>query len=129
MFPCPLLAEKLFATSKYTHSQGYALLTLSFLFCSLEKMREFGCSVIEEILCCTLLLKVFHDGIEKKPVSSRLGFTGTAKGSVAHSCLQNRLSVCLGGLHRLLVSLSPSKDTADIQAHHRSTWTEASNER
>lgn len=34
------------------------------------------------------LLKAFHGGIEKKPGASRLGFTGTAKGSVAHSCLQ-----------------------------------------
>lgn len=53
MFPCPLLAEKLFSTSKYTHSQGYVLLTLSFLFCLLEKVSKLGCSVIEDISCCT----------------------------------------------------------------------------
>lgn len=96
MFPCPLLAEKLFATSKNTRSQGYALLTLSFLFCSLEKMREFGCSVIEEILCCTTALESFSRWDREKASFQQAGFYRHSQG-VCGSFLSPEQAFCVSG--------------------------------
>lgn len=132
IFQCPFLIEKLFATSKYTHR---VMLFLSFLLSLLEKMRGFGCSVMEEKNHVEQpFARGSYDGTEWSSYpggmtsSIRLGIIGTASGSWAYSCLQNRFAACLGALHRLPASLSPCKGTADTQPHQRSPRTEVSSE-